>query len=279
LSAIWFSLGVNTSFFLADVFIKLGSNKHNAANLIYIRSIYTVLFAGIWLISSGSISNTPQPMELIQFIGCAILCLGGLFFYVRSLQHMHFVNVSVIGICGALVHYLLGVYLNQETFNQWFYLAAFLCISGIMIQWRKQEQHKGLIEAITSALLWGFGYALLSIPLQTSDPIWGAFIFEFVALLGSALYLIIKAPSFSLLNPPLKDNKIFLVATFTIIGSIWMNYAYQQLQLSVLGFMQLSFFPYSIIAGYFLFKEKLSKTEWLGNLLVIGGLLLYYYFL
>jgi drug/metabolite transporter (DMT)-like permease len=238
-----------------------------------------VLFAGIWLVSSGAFSQIPKPIELIQFIGCAALCLGGLFFYVRSLQHMHFVNVSVIGICGALIHYLMGIYLNQENFNQWFYLSALLCISGILIQWRKQEQHKGLIEAIASALLWGFGYALLSIPLQTSEPVWGAFIFEFVALLGSAFYLIIKAPSFSLLNPPLKDYKIFLVATFTIIGSIWMNFAYQQLQLSVLGFMQLSFFPYSIIAGYFLFKEKLSKTEWLGNLLVIGGLLLYYYFL
>jgi len=279
LSAIWFSLGVNTSFFLADVFIKLGSNKHKAANLIYIRSIYTVLFAGIWLVSSGAFSHIPEPIELIQFIGCAALCLGGLFFYVRSLQHMHFVNVSVIGICSALIHYLMGVYLNQENFNQCFYLSALLCISGILIQWRKQEQHKGLIEAIASALLWGFGYALLSIPLQTSEPVWGAFIFEFVALLSSAFYLIIKAPSFSLLNPPLKDYKIFLVATFTIIGSIWMNFAYQQLQLSVLGFMQLSFFPYSIIAGYFLFKEKLTKTEWLGNLLVIGGLLLYYYFL
>lgn len=279
MSAIWFSLGVNTSFFLADVFIKLGSNKHKAANLIYIRSIYTLLFASIWLVGSGAFSQIPKPIELFQFIGCAALCLGGLFFYVRSLQHMHFVNISVIGICGALIHYLLGVYLNQEYFNQWFYLSAILCMSGILIQWRKQEQHKGLIEAITSALLWGFGYALLSIPLKTSEPVWGAFIFEFVALLGSALYLIIKASSFSLLNPPLKDYKIFLVATFTIIGSIWMNYAYQQLQLSVLGFMQLSFFPYSIITGYFLFKEKLSKTEWLGNLLVIGGLLLYFYFL
>lgn len=279
MSAFWFSLGINTSFFLADVFIKLGSNKHKAANLIYIRSIFTILFAGVWLISSGLISNTPQPIAFIQLIGCAFLCLGGLFFYVRSLQHMHFVNVSVIGICGALIHYLLGVYLNQESFNQWFYLAAALSISGILIQWRKQEQHKGLIEAVLSALLWGFGYALLSIPLQTSNPIWGAFIFELVALLGSAFYLIIKAPSFSLLNPPIKDFKIFLVATFTIIGSIMMNYAYQQLQLSDLGFMQLSFFPYSILAGYFLFKEKLSNLEWLGNILVITGLLLYYFIL
>jgi drug/metabolite transporter (DMT)-like permease len=40
--------------------------------------------------------------------------------------------------------------------------------------------------------------------------------------------------------------------------------------------MQLAFFPYSIFAGYLLFKEKLNVHEWIGNTLVVAGLCIYY---
>jgi uncharacterized membrane protein len=59
-NAIWFSLAVNTSYFLADLFIKLGSGNHSAGRLIYIRSVLTVALASLWLVSSGDLNKPPN---------------------------------------------------------------------------------------------------------------------------------------------------------------------------------------------------------------------------
>ncbi len=274
-----FSIGINTAYFLADLFIKLGSFNYTAGRLVFQRSILTVILCFIWLLTTEAIFFPPSFKEILQLIGCGILCVIGLFFYVKALQGLHFVNVSVVGISGALIHYLLGVFLNNESFNNWFYVAAILCILGIGIQWRKQALHKGLIDACLSSVFWGFGYALLNIPLQNSNAVWGSFILEFSALVLSGFYLFRFEPKKNLNNFDFKDYQLILVAFFTVLGSVWINYAYQKFNLSALGFMQLAFFPYSMLAGYFIFRERLTKIEWLGNSIVIIGLVVYYLFI
>lgn len=274
-----FSIGINTAYFLADLFIKLGSYNYTAGRLVFYRSIFTVILCFLWLLFSGAVFFPPSFKEFWQLIGCGILCVVGLFFYVKALQNLHFVNVSVVGISGALIHYLLGVWLNHESFNNWFYLALTLSIIGISVQWRKQSLHKGLIDACISAILWGFGYALLNIPLQKSNAVWGSFILELSALLLSGLFIFRFEPKNKLRSLNFKDYRIVLVAFFTVLGSVWINYAYQEFNLSALGFMQLAFFPYSMIAGYLVFKEQLTKIEWIGNSLVITGLIVYYLFI
>ena len=276
MNAIAFSLLVNTAYFLADIFIKMGSNNQSAAKLIYIRSIYTVALAGIWLMLSGELWLFPDLTNFIWLLACSILCGIGLYFYVKALQSIHFINVSVIGIMGAFIHYMLGVFLYNEISNIWFYVAALISCFGIIIQWRRNTTNTGLLDALISSVCWGFGYALLSIPLAATSAIWGTFIMETTILLMAALLLIIQVPSYSLLKPKLNQWKIIAVAFFTILGSVLVNISYQKFALNILGFMQLAFFPYSIIAGYLLFKERLNKYEWAGNTLVVAGLIIYY---
>jgi drug/metabolite transporter (DMT)-like permease len=149
-------------------------------------------------------------------------------------------------------------------------------VSRIVVQWRKGNQKDGLIYAVISAVTWGFGYALLSVPLRTTSAIWGTFIMEICTLVITAIFLSISDRPFSLIRPGIANINLFLVALFTILGSYLVNICYQQFSLNVLGFMQLAFFPYSLVAGYFLFKENLSRTEWIGNLVIFGGLLVYF---
>lgn len=276
MSAFWFSLWVNTAYFLADVFIKLGSKELPAGKLIYIRSLFTVLLASIWLLASGDVLQVPNFPTILQLIGCSILCAFGLYFYIEALRNLHFVNVSVIGICGALIHYIIGI-LQGEPFNAWFLLAAALAIFGIVIQWRKTSNPKGMVEAVLSAILWGFGYALMSFPLANTTAIWGTWISEFTLLLLSVLFLFRSEPNDTFLKPEWKNYQLMLVAVFTISGSVLMNICYQEFSLNLMGFMQLSFFPYSLLAGYFIFREKLSTNEWIGNILVVAGLCIYFY--
>lgn len=279
MNVFWFSLGVNTAYFLADVFVKLGSNQIEEGRFIYLRSLFTVALAAIWLLISKEYSSVPSLDTTLQLIGCGLLCVFGLFYYVKALKNLHFANVAIIGILGAFIHYLLGVWINHEQFNTWFYLAAFLSTLGIIIQWRKTNFHTGILQALASAILWGFGYALLNIPLQNTSASWGSALLEVTALVASALYLIITKPELPLLKLSGITKSILAVAGLTMLGSVWLNIAYQKFQLSALGFMQLSFFPYSLLAGYFIFKEKLSVAEWIGNGLVVSGLAVYFIFI
>ncbi len=276
MQAFWLSLLVNTAFFLADVFIKLGSKDLSAPRLIYIRSIFSVALASIWLLGSGNFYPLPSQTVSLQLIACSILCAIGLYTYVMALKQIHFVNVAVVGITGALIHYVLGVVLFDEKASRWVYLAALLCVSGILIQWRKGNQRKGIIYALISSFAWGFGYALLSIPLQNTNAIWGSWIMEFCTLILSGLFLAYTDKNLSLFKPGMVRLNLFFVALFTILGSYLINICYQHFSLNILGFMQLAFFPYSLLAGYFIFKEKLSKMEWLGNSLIMGGLVIYF---
>ncbi|MBC7381448.1 MAG: DMT family transporter [Bacteroidia bacterium] len=276
MQAFWFSLLVNSLFFIADIFIKFGSKELSAARLVYIRSIFTVILSGIWLSESGNIYPLPAFTVAWQLIGCSILCAIGLYTYVKALQLIHFVNVAVVGISGALIHYILGVVLYDEKVNPWFYVAALLSIAGILIQWRKGNQKEGLIYAMISSITWGFGYALLSIPLQHTNAIWGTFIMEFCTLTLTAFFLYFTDGTYNLLKPGMLRINLFFVALFTIFGSYFINICYQKFSLNILGFMQLAFFPYAVLAGYFLFKEKLSRTEWQGNWLIIAGLSIYF---
>lgn len=278
MNAIGFSLLVNTSYFIADVCIKYSSIKMSTLRLIYIRSIFTVLLSGTWLIASGSFNYPPHASDMAWLIFCSVLCAFGLYFYIQALLHLHFVNVAVIGIMGAFIHYALGVMLQHDTINNWFFLATGLSTLGIVIQWKKTNAKKGIKEALISAICWGFGYALLSIPLQNTSAEWGTFIGESTILILSAFALIMFDDEFTLMRPPLKNLFIYGVAFFTILGSVLLNISYQLFPLHTLGFMQLAFFPYSLIAGYFLFREKLNQWEWIGNILVILGLIVYFYF-
>ncbi len=274
--AFWLSLLVNTAYFIADIFIKLGSKELSAGRLVYIRSIFSVILAGTWLAVSLDFYPMPGSTTVLQIIGCSILCVIGLYTYVKAVQQIHFVNVAVIGISEALIHYVLGIVLYDERASLWFYPASLLCITGIVMQWRKGNQRMGVIYAVISAITWGFGYALLSIPLSKTNAIWGTWIMEFCTLLLSAAYLFFADKTFNLLKPGLIRPNLFFVALFTIAGSYFINICYQQFSLNILGFMELAFFPYSLFAGYFIFNEKLSRLEWQGNLVVIAGMVLYF---
>jgi uncharacterized membrane protein len=109
-----FSLLVNSLYFIADIFIKLGSKDLSAARLVYIRSIFSVALSLLWLLGSGNLTPAPSFQSTMQLIGCSVLCAVGLFTYVKAIQLIHFVNVAVVGITGALIHYALGVAFGEQ---------------------------------------------------------------------------------------------------------------------------------------------------------------------
>ncbi len=275
MEAFYYSLIVNTLYFLADVFIKLGSLQYSAARLIFIRSIFSVLFALILIPVFDNSFLFPNQLTLLELIGCSVLNAFGLYAYIKALQKIHFVNVAIIGVAGAMIHYLIAGIIEQKLPGIWFYLASIICVLGIIIQWKGMQNKDGLMWAVSSAIAWGFGYALLSFPLQHTSASMSTFISELTLLVCSFPFILKEE---SKLISELKNTwKLALVAIFTISGSVLLNISYTKFNLNLMGFMQLAFFPYSLLAGFFIFKEKLSKREWIGIGLIGIGLVIYFF--
>ncbi|MCA0428012.1 MAG: DMT family transporter [Bacteroidetes bacterium] len=271
---IGFSLLVNSLYFLADLFIKLSSLQSGPFRLIFFRSLFAVaLCIPLFLLSAEPLQLEPG-LPLLELIGCALLNAGGLYAYIRALKDCHFVNISVIQITSAFVHYGLALLLQNQYPGFWFYLATLFCVAGIVIQWKKGKTHSGLLWAIGSAILWGFGYGLMSVPLQSINSSTGTLVAEFVLLMVSALFM----RSETAFKFEMKQVLfLFSIGFFTIAGSYFLYISYARFNLNLMGFMQLAFFPYSLLAGRLVFKERLTKVEWQGIALVLAGLLVYFF--
>ena len=138
-----------------------------------------------------------------------------------------------------------------------------------------KNQTKGVIYASVTAFFWGFLAIALKVAVQEVDPItivWFRFFIAFVILLGWQLY---RAPSSLkiLIKPPL----------LLILAAISLSWNY-------LGFMLgieyttpsnaqlfIQFGPLTLaLAGFLIFKEKLSRRQMIGFFVALAGFAFFY---
>ncbi|MGM0621812.1 MAG: DMT family transporter [Bacteroidota bacterium] len=138
-----------------------------------------------------------------------------------------------------------------------------------------QNQTKGVIYASVTAFFWGFLAIALKVAVQEVDPVtivWFRFFIAFLILLGWQLY---RQPSSLkiLIKPP------FLL----VLAAISLSWNY-------LGFMLginyttpsnaqlfIQFGPLTLaLAGFLIFKEKLSRRQMIGFFVALAGFAFFY---
>jgi drug/metabolite transporter (DMT)-like permease len=138
-----------------------------------------------------------------------------------------------------------------------------------------QNQTKGVIYASVTAFFWGFLAIALKVAVQEVDPVtivWFRFFIAFIILLGWQLY---RSPSSLriLIKPP------FLL----VLAAISLSWNY-------LGFMLginyttpsnaqlfIQFGPLTLaLAGFLIFKEKLSRRQMIGFFVALAGFAFFY---
>jgi uncharacterized membrane protein len=152
-----------------------------------------------------------------------------------------------------------------------------LIITGVALLITVPKQKRGLIFALLSTLFWSLGYSLLSIPLKQTKVVWVTFIMECVILLlvvGAGYLKFSIGKVGSNFNTP--SYLFMLMALFTVLGSVLFNHAYQVYHVSEISLLYMAFFPVSALIGKLYFKERLGLIEWLGNILVVAGLLYFH---
>jgi drug/metabolite transporter (DMT)-like permease len=138
-----------------------------------------------------------------------------------------------------------------------------------------QDQTKGIIYACVTAFFWGFLAIALKVAVQKVDPVtivWFRFFIAFIILLGWQLY---RQPSSLkiLIKPPLLLVLAAISLSWNYLGfMLGINYTTPS---NAQLFIQ--FGPLTLaLAGFLIFKEKLSRRQMIGFFVALAGFAFFY---
>ncbi len=261
-------------YFFNDLLIKYYAPKLDSVYLIRRRTYFSILFASIWLIFSGEWMRVPSYTATFQMIGIAVLCTAGLFFFVKANRYTTFPNVIAVNLMGLITQQLVSYLFLQEELKQSYTISVLFVLLGVFTLVTIPNLKKGLFFALLSTFFWSLGYALLSVPLKHTSVVWGAFIIEVVILLLVLFGFKYLEKTKALVVSQKPSNFLFFLMGFlSISGSTLFNYAYQHYQVSQISLLYMLFYPLSILISKLYFKEQLGLKEWIGNGLILIGIL------
>ncbi len=266
--AIFYILLINIIFFTVDFFNRRYSIDSNSLIYAFNRSIYTTIFAFIWLIIFINQQHFSSTIDLLKISASALLCGLAFYLFIISNKYLKFTNILFIQLIGHVFHQLIGYIIFKEPLSQYFIIASFLLMVGILMQIVIPNQTRGFLIALLSALLWTIGYSMMSIPLKNVSTPLSVFVLEItLLLLFYTLILIIKNKGERIYLSG-KKVPLFVIAFITIFGSFLLNYTYKNFNISLIGFLNLAILPVFIFISLRINKEKLSLKEIISNTII-----------
>jgi uncharacterized membrane protein len=267
-----FSLLIYFCFFITDLLIRQNSLKTNTLHFIFYRTTVTILFTLFWVFISGDYLNSPT----LNQIGYVALLSGitafGIIGFTEANKHMAFANILSVNIIGIIFQQFIAFFVLNEVISITFIISFVLSVIGLAIHSNLPSNRKGLFWALISSLSWSLGYSLLSVPLKKIEASWGSLIMESTILLFS--FILIKSLSKNKEIAIKKENYsmgILAIGLLTTIGALMVTYTYKNFKVGNIGLLNIWMFPISIIAARYVFSEKISTKEWVGNAFIIAG--------
>jgi drug/metabolite transporter (DMT)-like permease len=208
---------------------------------------------------------------LLNISASALLCGFAFYLFIISNKYLKFTNILFIQLIGYVLHQLIGYIIFNESLSQYYILASFLLIVGILIQIAIPNQLKGLMVALLSTFLWAIGYSLMSIPLKNVSTPLSVFVLEITLLLMYYLLIFITKHKEQKIYLSEKNLPLFGVAFLTIFGSFLLNFTYKYYNMSQIGFLNLVIMPLFIFISLRVNKEKLSLKEIISNAIILLG--------
>lgn len=274
-SIITVTLLINAIFYLADLLIRKNSINNSSIEFLARRSLFTFLFAIVWLIVSNTIHiNSINYKNILEVFLCSLLCGVGLYSFIEANKYLKLTNVLLIHAIGQILHQLFGFILFKEIITVEYVISFLIALIGVLLQAKIPSNRKGLMWALISTLAWTIGYSLMSIPLKEIDLVLSVVIVEFTILIVSSLIVIYRGKS-------IKENLnnitwvYFIIGLFTILGSYLINYSYKNFAISSIGWINLIFLPLIALFNRIIFRERLSQVEIISNLFILSAFIIY----
>ena len=221
-----------------------------------------------------------SPTLTFEHVGLSIaLCLFsgmGLFFFVKSVKESQVslvIPLSSLNIFGLLT----AVFVIGETWKNSYYGAFLLVLVGIYLIYQQEIRFKSpklfmkaMLGGLLASFFWGVSYTLFKYPISWLGVLRFSFLLEFcvTSMIGAMMWM--QGVRWAIIP----QKPVCILAFCLIMGSVLLHIAYQFASMTQIVFAGKFQLIISLLAGQFLYREKLSLNHWLGICLLIASIYL-----
>ena len=282
----WIAYAFGSAIFagLTGILAKLGMRNMDSHLATAIRTIVVLFFSWLMVFVTGAQADISHlTANTIIFLvlsggatGASWLC------YFRALQIGDINKVTPIDKSSTVLTMLLSILLLGETVSAIKVVCMLLIGGGTYLMIQKKENQEGqaeqrgwLLYACGSAVFASLTAILGKVGVQNINSNLGTAIRTIVVLIMAWVIVCMQGKQKEIKNIDKKDG-CFLLLSGIATGASWLCY-YRALQMGdvsiVVPIDKLSILV-TILFSYIVFQETLSKKEWLGLALLVGGTLL-----
>jgi len=279
-TGILYALLAMAAFGLSDVFSKALIHQFSRQLIIVARG---ALMIPVLIILARN-SFPASVSQLLLFT--VMLSIAGFFpfyFYLNAVKKGHLSIVAPIAKSAVIITVLLSLLFLNERLNTFQALVICGVILGVVLlsmnirslfALRWKETYAGVLPALGAAGMWGVIYFAWKFPVQAYGPWFSAFMIE-TGVVAAAVTLMRKKDITVLRKIDLKLFGIILAcAMTTLLGTVGYMKAIYIAPLSLVMPIVTATPVVSTLVAVTYFKERLSAVQWLGGILVVGGIAL-----
>ena len=266
---------INACFFCVDILVRKESIASNTLAFISKRSLLTTLLTGIWLYTRSIDLMAISLTTYFHIVGVALILSFGLICYAISFKYIAFTNVAMISLLGVLFQQVFMVLIYGITLTSTSLFCLLLAVLGLAIQVVNPKLSKGTLYALGSALFFNLGYVLLAHPLQSSPLELSTFMIELIILIVSTIFYFVTSKDYTPQYFFKLNKNLYLIAVLTTFGVLVVGYTYKYYPIDKVTLYNLFLQPTTVFLAYFILKDKLSRREWMGNIIILIAFIIF----
>lgn len=289
LIGIIFAFSSALCFGISNVYWKFAAKDDEFSRIVFFRGTITVtLFGLVWIIAKNTgifattIIHTEHEVEnYLITIGICTFCSLGLVFYLLSIKTVP-VSIGVALSSINIFSIITAIIVLHEAFKN-VYLISF-SLAALGVWWMSAEKNKtiwlwnkGATYALLAAFFWGVSYALFKFPAKWVGAIPLSFILECCVLITAFIWNSFTATTSEKIFSNFKLIRIrhySILAALLFGGTLFFNLAIQKIDVLLLNVTGNFTLVCSAVISVIWQKEKISKMQFLGLLLILASLML-----
>jgi drug/metabolite transporter (DMT)-like permease len=260
-------------FALMGVFVKLGAEQFDAAELGLYRSLAGLAFVlGLVAVKGGTVRSRYMTQHLVRGLVGGASLLG----YFYSITQLPLATAQTLNYTSPLFLAIATVVVMGERFSAWLLLAIVLGFVGVTILLQPTFAHGQAVPALIglfSGVLGAWAYLSVRTLGRLGEPDWRVlFWFTAVSAVLCATWQL-TAGGFH----PVRPDNLWILAGIGVSGTfaqLAMTRAYRTGNTLTVGSLSYSTLVFSAVFTYIVWNEHLSPMEWVGmGVIVLSGIL------
>jgi hypothetical protein len=266
-------------FILLAILIRRFSTQTNTILFVFKHTALTLLFSFAWFVVAGKMPAIPNNAIFFDLIACALLMALGLWCFVEANKHVTLSSILSVQVFGLITK----IYLSENQLNHHtglvIYLSLLFCILGLLLQVSLPENRIGFFWAIFSTMGWCLGYEYMFTSLRAIGTPLTFLIVESSLFVLSVLFLIHRNQIRQFANLlAIIDPSTLIIALLSTLFVLVLSYGANFFEIAAFSMINLFIYPISILLVRAIFNDLLVTKEWIGNALILVGLVCLYIF-